>query len=179
LAQKNEHGLTAGQERFAHLVASGKNQTDAYREAYPKSAKWSKEALRVAGAKMSANGNVTVRISKIQAAGAEIAGLEAAEILREVLRIATSDIGGIMDASGRVKLPNELDAATRRAIKSFKMDEFGRIEYQFWDKNAGLEKAMKHLGLYKEDNNQKPATVTRIELVALEDAPKDDDAHDD
>lgn len=32
--------LTPPQELFARRVAEGKNQSDAYREAYPKSQKW-------------------------------------------------------------------------------------------------------------------------------------------
>lgn len=34
------------------------------------------------------------------------------------------------------------------------MDEFGRIEYRFWDKNAAQEKLARHLGLYKRDHGQ-------------------------
>ena len=36
-----------------------------------------------------------------------------------------------------------------------------------WDKNAALEKAMKHLGLYREDNAQKATPVT-INIALIE-----------
>jgi hypothetical protein len=53
------------------------------------------------------------------------------------------------------------------AIKSFKIDEYGRIEYQFWDKNAALEKAAKILGLFEKDNHQKGGILAGLprELV--------------
>ena len=171
MSAKNEHGLTPQQEKFAQLVGSGMSQIDAYRTAYPKSAKWKDEALRVAGAKMSAIGNVSVRIKQIQADGAEIAGLNAAKIAAEIARVAHSDIAGIMHPDGRVKLPHELDPATRAAVASFKI-EYGRIEYKFWDKNTALTNGAKIVGLFKEDNAQKtPPLVCEIRLVGL--APKE------
>jgi phage terminase small subunit len=157
VSAKNEWGLTPQQEKFAQAVASGKSQVEAYRSAYPKSAKWKDEALRVAGAKMSAIANVSVRIKQIQAKGAEIAGLDAAKIAAEIAKVAHSDIGGIMDENGRVKLPHELDPATRAAVSSFKIDEYGRIEYKFWDKNTALSNAARITGMFEADNRQKGA----------------------
>ena len=167
MAAKNEHGLTPQQERFAQLVGGGMPGVDAYRSAYPKSKKWKDASVRVNACQMLAATNISRRIQSIQESGAEIAGLKAANILEEVRRLAHSDIAGIMHPDGRVKLPHELDPVTRSSVASFKIDKDGQIEYKFWDKNASLEKAMKHLGLYKEDNNQKPATVTEVRLVGL------------
>lgn len=147
--------LTASQEAFARGVASGLSQAEAYRRAYPRSKGWKPEAVHVAGAKMAALGNVAERVASLQAAAADQAVLDGARVLREVALLAHSDIAGIMTEDGRVKLPHELDAATRAAVKSFEIDEYGRIKYQFWDKRASLDMAMKHLGLYREDNKQK------------------------
>lgn len=99
------------------------------------------------------------RMADIQRAAADRAELDASELMREIKRVALSDIGGIMHEDGRVKLPHELDPATRAAVASFKIDEYGRIEYKFWDKNAALEKAAKVLGLYKQDNKQRSDSV--------------------
>lgn len=167
MSAKNEHGLTPQQEKFAQLVGGGSPGVDAYRAAYPKSKDWKDEAVRVNASKLIALTNISLRIKAIQALGAEKAGLKAASVLEEVRRIAHSDIAGIMTADGKVKLPHELDPVTRAAVASFKIDEYGRIEYKFWDKNTALEKAMKHLGLYEADNQQQPTTVTKIELVGV------------
>ena len=183
MSAKNEHGLTPQQEKFAQLVGGGTSQAEAYRTAYPRSAKWKPEALRVAGAKMAALGNVSVRIKQIQAKGAEIAGLDAAKIAAEIARVAHSDIAGIMHSDGRVKLPHELDPATRAAVASFKIDEYGRIEYKFWDKNTALTNGAKIVGLFKEDNKQKGAAAaeflaslkTNVIGVVKSPTPEEDD----
>lgn len=148
--------LTPRQERFAVEVASGKSQAEAYRIAYPKSLKWKDTAVWVQASVLMSNSNVSQRVKDLQAKSAEMAGLDAARIKEEIRRLAHSDIAGIIDpATGKVRLPHELDAATRAAVASFKIDEYGRIEYKFWDKNSSLERAAKILGLFKEDNSQK------------------------
>lgn len=76
-------------------------------------------------------------------------------ILEETARLAFSDVANIIGEGGKVLLPHELDAATRAAVSSFKIDEYGRIEYKFWDKNSASERLFKHIGLYEKDNAQK------------------------
>jgi len=49
-------------------------------------------------------------------------------------------------------------------VASFKIDEYGRIEYKFWDKNSALDKAAKILGLYELDNKQKSDPL--VDLLA-------------
>ena len=164
MSNKNEHGLTPQQERFAREIGAGRSGVEAYRAAYPKSEKWKDQSVRVEASKMLASPNISQRIDKIQAAGAKLAELEAAEIAQEIKRLALSDIAGIMHDDGRVKLPHELDPATRAAVASFKIDEYGRIEYKFWDKNSALDKAAKILGLYELDNKQKSDPL--VDLLA-------------
>lgn len=168
MAGKNEHGVTPAQERFAQLIGAGHNQAEAYRQSYPSSVNWKPVSVHQKASHLAADPRVAARIAQIQAAAADRAELDGAEIMREIRRLAHSDIAGIMHADGRVKLPHELDPATRAAVASFKIDEYGRIEYKFWDKNAALDKASKITGLYKEDNEQqKPLTFTKIELVGV------------
>lgn len=166
--------LSGAQEAFAAAVIGGAKQAEAYRQAYPRSQKWKAEAVHQQASRLAALPHVAARIAAARAAVVEASGLKASRVLEEVRRLAESDIGGIMHADGRVKLPHELDAATRAAVASFKIDEFGRIEYKFWDKNAALDKAMKHLGLFEKDNDQggRAPTVTEIRLVGLK--PKED-----
>ena len=170
MSNKNEHGLTPQQERFAREIGAGRSGVEAYRAAYPKSVKWKDQSVHVEASKMLANPKVSQRVSKIQAEASQQAGLEASKILEEVRRLAHSDIAGIMHPDGRVKLPHELDPATRAAVSSFKIDEYGRIEYKFWDKNAAIDKAMKNLGLFKADNDQNkpPPAPTTIVLAPLQ-----------
>lgn len=149
-----DHGLTSQQEAFAQALARGMSQADAYREAYPKAKAWKAQAVHVAGSKLMANTKVSVRVSDIRAAGAVRAELDVAALIEESRRLAMSDIAGICKPDGTIKLPHELDAQTRAAVKSFKITKDG-IEYTFWDKNAAIDRLFKHAGLYEKDNEQK------------------------
>jgi hypothetical protein len=169
---KTEDGLTPQRELFAHEVAKGKTQAAAYRIAYPSATKWKADAVHAKASELAADPKVRMRITELQRAAADRAELDAAEVIREIRRLAVSDIAGIMHADGRVKLPHELDDATRAAVASFKIDEYGRIEYKFWDKGAALDKAAKIKGLFKADNEQQPPPViNRIELVGVRPKP--------
>lgn len=166
--------LTPQQEKFAQCVGSGMNFSDAYRSAYKVGPKTKAESVNDMASKLMANPSVSQRVAQIQAGAAEKAGLDAAETMREIRRISLSDIAGIMHPDGRVRLPHELDPATRAAVASFKIDEYGRIEYKFWDKNAALEKAAKIQGLFEKDNKQKAVPlVGEVRLVALEPTKKE------
>jgi phage terminase small subunit len=86
--------------------------------------------------------------------------------LQETARLAFSDIGRIIGPDGKVLLPNELDDDTRAAVSSFKIDEYGRIEYKFWDKNNASERLFKHQNLYKE-NNEGTRPLTQVAVISL------------
>lgn len=57
--------LTAEQEVFCSLRCKGKNQSAAYREAVPKSAKWKPETIWVRASEWSSMRKVQVRIEQI------------------------------------------------------------------------------------------------------------------
>lgn len=106
-------------------------------------------------------------------------------VLLEIARLAFSDPRKAFDETGKLKSiqdwPDEVAASissikTKRLIESDEPIEV--VEVRFWDKNAALDKASKHLGLYEADNRQsKPdfPQVTRIELVAPNVNPSDSD----
>lgn len=147
------------QEAFAQHVAGGLTQAEAYRQAYPRAQKWKPEAVHQQASRLASLPHVSARVAELRAAAVERSTLDQARVLSEIAMLAHSDIAGIMHVdgpkAGQVKLPHELDAATRAAVASFKIDEFGRIEYKFWDKNSALERASKVLGLFEKDNRQK------------------------
>lgn len=161
MSAKNEHGLTPQREVFAQGVASGKCPSDAYRAAF-KSEKMKASTIHENASRLMSDSKVAARIAGFQAKSAEIAELDGAKIMSEIARLAHSDIAGIMTPDGKVKLPHELDAATRAAVASFEIDEYGRIKYKFWDKNAALEKAAKIKGLYELDNKQKSDPLAEL-----------------
>lgn len=155
MTAKNEHGLTPQQEKFAQAVASGKSLSEAYREAYPAAKKWKDDSVHNKASAMARSAQVSARVAVLAAKVEEQFAIDTSRLLKEAHRLAHSDIANIMHPDGRVKLPHELDPETRAAVASFKIDEYGRIEYKFWDKNAAIERLFKHKGLFEQDNKQK------------------------
>ena len=92
--------------------------------------------------------------------------------LRELACLVFSDIRKVFHLDGRVKMIHEVDADTAAAIAFYEVtvvDGRQRVKIKLWDKNAALEKAMKHLGLFKMDNEQggNAAVAMFAELHAL------------
>lgn len=97
-------------------------------------------------------------------------GLTVERTLQEVARLAYFDPRKMFNADGSLKKITEMDDDTAAAVASIEVDEIGlegtvigqTRKIKHWDKNAALEKAMKHLGQYRKDNEQKPqaANVT-------------------
>jgi phage terminase small subunit len=79
----------------------------------------------------------------------EKVGLSVERTLREIARVAYFDPRRLFDAEGRLKAVTELDDDTAAALSSLEVEE-GDVttrKVKFFDKNAALEKAIKHLGL--------------------------------
>lgn len=161
MSRFNEHGLTAQQEAFAVAAAACSSLSDAYRSAY-KSSRMTAKQIHEEASKLASNPKVAQRIRALQGAASELSILNSARVLDEIAMLAHSDVSGIMHPDGRVKLPHELDAVTRAAVASFEIDATGRIKYRFWDKNAAIEKACKHLGLFEKDNNQQNSPMREL-----------------
>lgn len=147
--------LSPQREAFVRAVIAGSNQADAYRTAYPASQKWARGSVHAKASALMADPKVKARYAELVERAADRACLNKANVLEEIRRVALSSVKGIISPEGKILLPHELDDATAASVASFKVDEFGRIEYKFWDKNAALDKAAKVLGLYKEDNKQR------------------------
>lgn len=100
----------------------------------------------------------------------EITGLSIERTLREVARVAYFDVRKLYDEDGRLRKVHELDDDTAAGLASVEIDEIGiegvvighTKKVKVWDKNAALEKAMKHLGQYELDNAQKPAPAIHL-----------------
>ncbi|WP_067070375.1 terminase small subunit [Roseateles chitosanitabidus] len=147
--------LSAPQEAFARGVASGLSQAEAYRRAYPRSQKWKADAVHQQASRLMALPQVAARVKELQGLAADEVVVDVKALLQEAKRLVFSDIRNIMKPDGTLRLPHELDADTAASVKSFKMDEYGKVEYQFWDKNSAMERLFKHKGLFELDNKQK------------------------
>jgi hypothetical protein len=154
--------LTPQQEKFAQGVASGLSQAESYRKAYPAALKWKDDSVHNKASTLARHALVRARVAALAKKVEEAFAVDTAKLLREASRLAHSDISNIMHPDGKVKLPHELDPETRAAVASFKIDEYGRIEYKFWDKNSAQERLFKHKGLFEQDNKQKADPFTKL-----------------
>ena len=86
-----ESGLTPAKEKFAAAVAMGKSQSDAYREAFPHSRAWKPSTVYSKASHLAAEDKVRERIAEIMASAAKGSELEAEQLLRMHVEIATAD----------------------------------------------------------------------------------------
>lgn len=105
---------------------------------------------------------------------AEKAELTAERTLRELARLAFFDPRKLLNPDGSPKPLNELDDDTAACLAGMDiMEEYeGSGEdrkfvgytkkYKIADKNSALDKAMKHLGLFERDNEQKTNPLTEL-----------------
>lgn len=101
------------------------------------------------------------------------AGVSVEKVLREAARLSFFDIRKLYDGEGRLKKITELDDDTAAALASLEQEEISAGEVTLGtlrkvkthDKNSALERLFKHLGLFKEDNAQKPPMLPPVITV--------------
>jgi phage terminase small subunit len=96
-------------------------------------------------------------------------------VLAALSNLVFADPRQLFKADGTLKTVPELDERTAKMVSSFEVEELyehegegrnrhkvnvGRVtKIKMWDKNSAVDKAMRHLGLFEKDNQQKPAVV--------------------
>lgn len=155
-------GLNAKQAAFVAEYAVDRNATQAAIRAG-----YSAKTAASQGERLLRNVEVKQAIDASQRSLATQAGITAERVLRERARLAFSDPRKIMHADGRIKLLHELDEDTAAAITSFKIDEFGRIDYRFAGKDPSLLALEKRLGL-----NEKPVHFPLPDVATADDCAR-------
>lgn len=159
--QRDEHGLTAAEREFVDLYRSGpdevrNNAARCYKKLHPRCKKSTAET----------NGPAILRKTHVKAylalkaqEASEAADLTAERILKEMAKLAFSDIRNLYREDGTLKEPHEWDDATAAAVSSIDVtQEFdGRGEdkkvsgylkkVKTWDKSKNLEMLAKHFKL--------------------------------
>jgi phage terminase small subunit len=134
------------------------NASDAYREVYDVKRSTSKSVNEIAS-RLLKNVKVASMIAEIRARAEDTTILTVERTRAELARVCFSDVRKLCNPDGSLKKVNELDADTAAAVASFEVDEVEvgdkvvrrTIKVKLWDKNAALEKAIKHLGLYERE----------------------------
>lgn len=98
-------------------------------------------------------------------------GINQERVLKEMARIAFSDLRQFFDENGQIKPIHELDDDAAAALASMEIDELYEQEgfrkvnigqtkkIKIWNKKDSLEQLARYLGLYKEDNEQRKIAI--------------------
>jgi phage terminase small subunit len=139
---------------------------------------YSEKSARHTGCMMLQEPAIIERVQQLVAERMQRAEITADRVLQEVARVALSDVRRLFTASGTLKPLNELDDDTAASVASVEvLEEYAgtgreRVvvghtkKIKFWDKNAGLEKLMKHLGMFVKDNEQQNPGGAMAEFLA-------------
>jgi len=160
---------------YLNNLLKGMGQTDAYVKAgYSNNPR----TVKTNASRLLANANFAKYYNKAKQRAANKAEATQARILREECRLAYSDLRQIFDGDTTIppdKLPEDVARAiggveiTERVIMGNDGEELmeRKYKYKFWDKGRALERISKHLGMYKEHNDQKAAKVESLTVTLV------------
>lgn len=169
---KSAAGFAARAAKFIEaFIQNGGNATHAAIAAgYPA------RSAHVQGSRLLHHDKVKAQLAERQGELQKASGLTTERILKELAALCFSDPRKILDDSGRMRDPSTWPDDVAAAISSIEVfEEYegrgdDRIKIgetkkiKLWEKNAALEKAMKHLGLFERDNSQ-----NRPQFIYLDD----------
>jgi phage terminase small subunit len=148
--------LTPKQERFCEEYLIDLNATQAAIRAG-----YSERTARGIASNLLTKVNIQERIGGLRNAASKRAGIALDDLLRELAAIAFLDPLEVFEDNGTVKPLSEMSEEARRAIAGIKRKEISgpqmeetTIEVKLLDKLGALEKLMRHLGGYEQDNRQ-------------------------
>jgi phage terminase small subunit len=177
----NPHRLTARQRLFARELLVDFNPCQAYRRAGYKAR--TDNAAYAGASRLLRCAKDQAELRDLMQARAEAVKIKAEKVLREIARVAFSDIGSILDFSGdqpRLRPARDMPVAARRAIASMKVKRYleGRgeearevevVETKLWDKAQALRDLAQQLGLLQEGTGTQTAVAVTnpVDLAAI------------
>lgn len=163
-------------ERFAHEYVIDLNATQAYIRAGYKA---KGNAAEAAASRLLRNVQVQMLIAALQRDRMQSMELSQERVLRELARLAFSDIRKAYSEDGTMKLPHELDDDTAAAISGIETlttsagggGEEAALslitkKMKLYDKGAALTLAMRHHGLLKDNVNLSGGVTAAISYSA-------------
>lgn len=161
----------------AAYLTNGRNATQA-----AITAGYSQKTAAVKASQLLREVKIAQQVAVVSERAAAIAGLTIERTLQEVARVAYFDPRTLFRPDGSLKAPDEWDDDTAAAVAQLEVEEhfdssegegkqpkvygFSTKKLKIWDKNAALEKAMRHLGLYEKDNRQRGADLA-LQVVLM------------
>lgn len=159
--------LSVKHELFCLEYIKHKNGTKAYKVAYPTV---SSKVARTNGARLLANAGIKARVDELLKELAERNKLTADDVINELKAMAFWSINSFISEGNTIKDISQLKRATNKPIIGIKTKTETRtigemeivektVELKFADKRAALVDLGKHLGIFKEDNEQKTIKI--------------------
>jgi len=150
VAEPKSPPLTPQQERFVEEYLIDLNATAAYRRAFPEAAA---ESARTLAARLLAKVRVRRAVARGKARLRRRFGDAQERAVRELLRLAFSDIGDVVDLTDRdhprLKPHADIPPDARRAVQEIGRTRHG-VRVRMADKLAALDKVFRHLGLFRD-----------------------------
>ncbi len=158
--------LTPKQERFVQEYLLSGNATEAYKKAYTTGKMKPATINRNAKANLD-NNKISTRIRQLRTAMAKRAEIDQDRLTQEYARIAFADFRQFFNEDGNIIPIKDLsdDAAAVLAGVDVQMigngDDVSYVrKFKTWDKLKALNDLAKHLGFFREDNEQtKPSFI--------------------
>lgn len=172
MTPRKDKGLSLRQKRFIEEYLVDCNGTRA-----AIAAGYSPKGADVAAIRLLAKARVCTELGRRRASLDQSMELTTERILKEVARLSYFDSRKLYREDGTLKKPHEWDDDTAAAMSSVKTKEVyeatgvqrrlvGYVTHaKAFDKNSALEKALRHKGLYKRDNDQFGAAIARAIIV--------------
>ena len=136
-------------ERFAQLVAEGRTQADAYRDAFPLSRKWKDSAIHPKASHLS--DKVGTRVRELQEELAKRSVIQKEEVVKFLSDVVRTPIGEVGP-----------DSPLAQAYESGK----GGVRVSFVSKLAAIEQLAKLLGWYAPQKVEQEVRFAPDEAVA-------------
>lgn len=119
-------------------------------------------SARVQGCRLLADPNITSEIEKRSEAVAKKYELTTEMVMRSIVQELSFDPAKLYDAEGRLRPITDLDEDTRMVLAGIEFEQHGSqdapvfVRKVKWSQRQGArEHAMKHLGMFSEDNKQR------------------------
>lgn len=160
-------GLTYKQEMFCQAyIANGGNASEAYRQAYPVSLKWSDTTVAVKACELMKNEFVGHRIAELQKELREKADVKKSEVLEMAVASMRHDIRDfvtIKDGKVVFKDSDEWTPEMAKLVEGVKVTKNG-IELELLGKKWSIERICKMLGF---DSPEKIEHSGKVEMPAI------------
>jgi hypothetical protein len=155
--------LNSQQELFCQQVVLGKNQSEAYNIAYPRSLKWKDDVVRVNASRLMSKANIRLTIAEIRDNHAKRNEVKLDEVLENLAKYLRFNIKSIVNSNGTLKGFDEMTDDEAACIASFEIYESSKggevvgilKRIKLIDKLGTADKFLRCFGAYIKNFNHK------------------------